>query len=70
MDTNELVSEIERLPFDKKILIMEKVLKSIRREESVHSMKKVAEELRSDYLNDTELTAFTALDGEGFYETK
>ncbi len=70
MDTNELVYEIERLPFDKKILVMEKVLKSIRREESVNSMKNAAEKLRSEYLNDAELTAFTALDGEDFYETK
>lgn len=70
MDTSELVYEIERLPFDKKILILEKVLKSIRREETVNSMKKAAEELRSDYLNDSELTVFTALDGEGFYEAK
>lgn len=70
MDTNELVHEIERLPFDKKIWVMEKVLKSIRREESIHSMTKAAEELRSYYLNDTELTAFTALDTENFYEAK
>lgn len=70
MDTNELVHEIERLPFDKKILVMEKVLKSIRREESIHSMTKAAEELRSDYLHDAELTVFSTLDGEDFYEAK
>jgi hypothetical protein len=70
MDTKELVQEIDQLSLDKKIFIMEKILKSIRREEVSSSMRKAAEELRSDYLNDPELTAFTALDSEDFYEAK
>jgi len=70
MDTKELVQEIDQLSHDKKIFIMENFLKSIRREEVSSSMRKAAEELRSDYLNDPELTAFTALDSEDFYEAK
>ena len=31
-------------------------------------MSVAAERLRHDYLNDPELTAFTALDGEDFYD--
>ncbi|MBA7600502.1 hypothetical protein ES703_07557 [subsurface metagenome] len=31
-------------------------------------MSKAAKLLKEDYLNDKELTVFTALDGEGFYD--
>ena len=33
-------------------------------------MKKAADELYEDYLSDKELTAFTNLDFEDFYETR
>jgi len=34
------------------------------------SLEKAAEMAAEEYLNDKELTAFCALDGEDFYETK
>jgi len=36
----------------------------------VLSLEQAAEMAIEDYRNDKELTAFTALDGEGFYETR
>lgn len=42
----------------------------IRKEEDDDEMKKAAEELYEDYLRDKELTAFTNLDFDHFYETR
>jgi len=37
-------------------------------DESTLTLSEAAELLRDDYENDSELTAFTALDGEPFYD--
>lgn len=42
----------------------------IRKQEEEDQMKKAADELYEDYLSDKELTAFTNLDFESFYETR
>lgn len=70
MRTNEIIKEIERLPISKRIYVVEKTIHSIRKQEYKNSMKKAAETLFIDYKSDTELTAFTKLDYEDFYETK
>jgi hypothetical protein len=70
MDTRELVQEIERLPFEKKIFVMEEILKSIKRDKTSNSMQRAAEELYDDYVNDSELTAFSTLDADDFYEAR
>lgn len=70
MRTNEIIKEIERLPISKRIFVVEKTIHSIRKQEDKNSMKKAAETLFVDYKSDTELTAFTKLDYEDFYETK
>ncbi len=70
MDTRELVQEIERLPFEKKIFVMEEILKSIKRDKTSNSMQRAAEQLYEDYVNDSELTAFSALDTDDFYEAR
>lgn len=70
MNTKEIVREIEILTLDKKVWLVQEVLKSIRRQEINSSMKNAAESLYEDYKNDSELTAFTNLDFENFYETK
>ncbi|MBX2929477.1 MAG: hypothetical protein KF852_16725 [Saprospiraceae bacterium] len=48
----------------------EETIKSIKTEEMSRQMELAANELYGDYTNDKELTAFTSLDFEDFYETR
>ena len=50
--------------------MVEETIKSIKKEELHHQMEFAVNELYHDYLNDKDLTAFTTLDFEHFYETK
>ncbi len=70
MKTNELIIEIRRLPLSKRIIILEKVAQSIREHEESKVISTASEELFTDYLNDKELTSFSNLDFEDFYEAK
>jgi hypothetical protein len=70
MQTVDLIQEIQRLPLNKRFYVVEETLKSIKNEEMRHQMELAANELYNDYVNDNELTAFTSLDFENFYETK
>lgn len=70
METKEIISAIRKLSVSKRMLIVERTIKSIRENDTRERMKKAAEMLVEDYTNDKELTAFTQLDFEGFYETK
>lgn len=70
MRTTELIREIEKLPVQKRIFVIERTLQSIRRNEENSQMKKAAELLYRDYTNDSELTVFSDLDYAEFYETR
>ena len=70
METNEIIREIRKLPVNKRMLIIERTLKSIRESETHKKMEIAVDILLDDYLNDKELTVFTSLDFEKFYETK
>lgn len=71
MTNTKIVEEINRLPIAEQIYIVEIVLKNIRqRAEKTPSLAEGARALLHDYENDGELTAFTALDGEDFYESR
>lgn len=70
MNTNEIIREIQRLPISKRIYVIEKTIHSIRSQEDKNAMKKAADALYVDYMTDNELTAFTNLDFDDFYETK
>ena len=70
MRANEIIKEIERLPIEKRILVIEKTIHSIRLNEDKNQMKKAANSLLSEYKTDKELTAFTDLDFENFYEAR
>lgn len=70
MQTLELIQEIRRLPLSQQFFVMEEMLKSIKKEETHRQLALAAEELYQDYKNDQELTAFTTLDIEEFYEAK
>ena len=70
MQTIDLIQEIQRLTLSQRFYVVEEILKSIKKEEVNYQMKLAADELYDDYINNKELTAFTSLDFENFYETK
>ena len=71
MKTVEIVHEINKLNLNEKMLVIELVLKNIRLEsDNKLSLAESASAMLSDYENDRELTAFTALDKEDFYEAQ
>ncbi len=69
MTTEEIIKEIEQLPNEKRLLI-EKAIKSLRKAETDKQLRIAADALYDDYKNDKELTAFTVLDSEEFYEPR
>ncbi len=70
MQIEELIHEIQLLPMSKKVYLIEETLKSIKKEELALQMESAAEELSEEYLTNKNLTAFTELDLESFYEAK
>jgi len=70
MKTSEIIKEIKQLPVRKRIYVIEKTIHSIRMDDNKDQMKKAADKLYSDYKTDTELTAFSNLDFEDFYEAR
>jgi hypothetical protein len=72
MNPTQIISEISHLSLAEKLYIMEMIVQSIRKETQPSSsdLERAASLLWSDYKEDKELTAFTALNGEDFYETK
>ena len=70
MEIREIIRAIRKLPVSKRMLIVERTLKTIRESETRKRMVNAAESLFEDYKNNKELIAFTQLDFEGFYETK
>jgi hypothetical protein len=70
MRTNEIIKEIQRLPVQERIYVIEKTIHSIREHEDKNQMEKAADALLADYNTDKELTAFATLDFEEFYEAR
>lgn len=70
MQIEELIHEIQLLPISKRVFLVEEMLKSIKKEELAIQMESAAGELSEEYLMNKNLTAFTELDLEAFYEAK
>ena len=70
MRTSDIIKEIERLPLKKRMIVVEKAIKSIKDAESRSKIEIAANKLVENYKNDTELTAFNEIDFEDFYEAK
>jgi hypothetical protein len=68
--TADILKKIEQLPLIEKKVVMEETLKAIRKEEARSQLTAAAEELYTEYSTNSELTAFTSLDLENFYEAK
>jgi len=81
MTVIEVLTEIEKLTLTERIALIEETLRLIRRDiagdipskKSADKKMPLAEAaafLLADYKTDVELTAFTALDAEAFYEAQ
>lgn len=70
MGANEIIEKIQKLPFTEKMYVIEKSISLIRKQELQNQMQLAAEALYEDYASDKELTAFTQLDLEDFYEAR
>ncbi|HET55104.1 MAG TPA: hypothetical protein ENN33_07790 [Ignavibacteria bacterium] len=70
METKEIIEQIGKLPYEDKMLILEKTVKAIREKEIKEKMTKAVSDLMEEYKSNRELTAFTEIDFENFYETK
>ena len=69
METLEIIRNINHLPLSQQMLIAEHIIHSIRKREQ-QSLETAAERLYADYMTDENLTMFTQLDCEDFYETR
>jgi hypothetical protein len=69
MSTKEIIEGIKRLPFNERLLVIEKAIKTLH-ESSNQQLGKAAKALLADYKKDKNLTAFTSLDFEDFYEAR
>jgi len=70
METAVIIHEINNLPAYKRMFIVEHIIRSIRLNNHEHSLETAADSLYADYRDDKELTAFTQLDCEDFYEPR
>jgi len=70
METIDIIKQIELLPVEKRMWIIEKILKSIREKEVKEKMSQAVEELHEEYKTNRNLTAFTDIDFDNFYESK
>lgn len=70
MKTSELIREIERLPIRKRIYVIQRTIHTIAQQEDASLMSNAVSALLEDYKTDKELTAFTKLDFDSFYEAR
>ena len=69
MTMTALINEINKLPLTEKELLVEETLMGIRKEKA-HELESAVNEMYHEYKTNKELTAFTTLDAETFYEAK
>lgn len=70
METKVILEQIGKLPVEDKMLIVERTIKSIREKEVKEKMTRAVAELEHEYKTNNELTVFTDIDFENFYEAR
>ncbi len=70
METKEIIQQIVKLPVEERLLVIERTLKSIREKAIEEKMGKAVAELQEEYKTNKELTVFTDIDFENFYESR
>lgn len=69
MTTALIIREISKLPWAERLLVVEKTLRAIRQDKQ-QGLARAVDSLHQDYATDANLTAFTQLDAEHFYEAR
>jgi hypothetical protein len=69
MEVLEVMRNVNRLSLSQQMQIAERIIHSIRQKEQL-SLETAAERLYEDYMTDKNLTVFTQLDCENFYEAR
>ena len=69
MSAKEILQNIKKLPFDQRLLIIEKTLKTLNQTQGFN-LEQAANSLSKEYKSNKNLTAFTDLDFERFYEAR
>lgn len=70
MQTEELLEVIRRLPIDERRYLVKQTIASFQTIDYQQKMSEAADLLYNDYMNDIELTEFTKIDHDDFYEAK
>ncbi len=68
MSVAYILSEIDKLPVEEKLIVIEESVKRLRSDAIGILVASAAEELADEYRINKELTIFTILDGLNFYE--
>lgn len=69
MTTATIIKELNHLPLTDKLFVIEQTLKSIRKEKN-SKLKRAVDLMFDEYKSNKELTIFTTLDKEEFYEAR
>jgi len=70
METEALIKEIQQLPVSQRMYLAERIIHSIREQSERTQLEEATELLLEDYKSDSELTIFTSIDLDDFYETR
>lgn len=70
MSTSDILKEIDLLPLNEKLSLIQKALRDMLRHNYEQQLTVAAEAMENEYKTNTELTAFTSIDLDDFYETK
>jgi len=70
MSTTEILDRISRLPPEEKLFIIEKTFRELLSTNAMRQMAAAAEALENEYRTNKELTGFSSIDFEDFYEAK
>ncbi len=70
MNTTEIILEIQKLPIQERLLIVEKTIASIREMGDKKQMQLAVNEMKTEYLYDEAFILFTQQEFENIYETR
>lgn len=70
MSKAELLKEIDKMPLHEKLSLLERAIKDIIKQTNEKELSVAADSLEIEYKSNAELTVFSTLDIEDFYETK
>ena len=70
MGITEILNEINLLPLKEKIWLIQQTLKSLQDSSSKNELAIAADAMEEEYRTNKDLTAFTEIDFEDFYEAR